>query len=150
MTTIGNQVTVGCIERVNIPSLNIKNLIAKIDTGAYTGALHCEDIKVVRRGGRRFLRFRPLSASRKVYEFEDFYRISVTSASGHKSNRWAIPIVLEIAGRNYETHIGVTKRKQLRKQMLIGRRFLREYNIIVDVRRNQDADDKKEVSSVEQ
>src|SRR6185369_6495863 len=50
---------VGCIETVSLPALGVTGVLAKIDTGAYSGALHCTDIRIVRRGliRNRYLKF---------------------------------------------------------------------------------------------
>ena len=47
----------GWREWMNIPFLGIPYIKAKIDTGARTSALHATKMRVVRRGGVRFIRF---------------------------------------------------------------------------------------------
>ena len=44
-------------EFVDLPLLNIKNTEAKIDTGAFSSAIHCEKIKVVKENGVTYLTF---------------------------------------------------------------------------------------------
>jgi hypothetical protein len=134
----------GALEHVHIPELGLRNVVAKVDTGAYTGALHCEGIRVVKQpDGTNVLTFHPISRSNPLYVANDYHRVAVTSASGHTTKRYVIPVTLEIQGQTYASYIGLTGRKGLKRQMLIGRRFLREHNITVDVTKNVE-DDKSE------
>jgi hypothetical protein len=56
-----NRVILGCFEIVSLPDFGLEGVVAKVDTGAFSGAIHCTDIKVVRHGVRRksYLTFTP-------------------------------------------------------------------------------------------
>ena len=43
-----SQKIVGTFEKVNFPKFGINNIMAKVDTGAYTGALHCTKIEEIK------------------------------------------------------------------------------------------------------
>ena len=145
-TNSKNRVTLGCLETVDLPSLNLTGVVAKIDTGALTGALHCEDIRVTRRvSGERILRFRPLDSTQPLYKTTDFSARQVISASGHRTKRYIIPVTLRIQGVLYDSFIGLTNRKTMGRPMLIGRSFIRRTNMLVDVHINEDKDDEKEM-----
>lgn len=133
MTAENKRIVFGSIENVDIPTLDIWNVQAKIDTGAYTGALHCHEIKIAEEEARQVLYFRPLDESYPMQRVENFKVIKVISASGHRSVRYAVPITMCIKGKTYKGNIGLTSRPELSKQILIGRRFLRKHKIIVDV-----------------
>lgn len=138
--------TFGALERIDIPAFGIRDVLAKIDTGAYTGALHCEDIQVVKdEHGKKALQFRPLTKRHRLQTVYEFKLIEVTSASGHKAKRYIIPVTLVIQKQTYDGFIGLTSRTDLRRQVLIGRRFLRENNILVDVTKNPEQNDKREL-----
>ncbi|MFZ1301139.1 MAG: RimK/LysX family protein [Candidatus Microsaccharimonas sp.] len=134
------QIIVGSFEQVAFPKLHIDDVFAKIDTGAYSGALHCHEIKVVRRQGKRVLRFQPLHGRSAFVEIDDFKSAYVTSSSGHRVKRYIIETDVIILGKRYTMSIGLTNRKDLKSDALIGRRFLRKHGIIVDVRRNAEFD----------
>lgn len=138
--------TLGILEKVNLPAFGIKGILAKVDTGAFTGALHCTDIRVVKSEGEKVLRFRPVNAKHKMFETTDFYERTVVSASGHRSKRYIIPTQLSIHGVVYDTHIGLSDRKELKRLMLIGRSFIRQNNMLVDVRINEASDDEREIT----
>ncbi|HSH55733.1 MAG TPA: RimK/LysX family protein [Candidatus Limnocylindrales bacterium] len=134
---------VGSFEVVSFPDLGVIDKIAKVDTGAYSGALHCTDIKVIRRGitRKRILTFCPLGKSDLATETETFEKISVRSSTGHTVQRYLIDTSIVIDGQKYPIRIGISDRSDLKKPILIGRRFLREQAFLVDVRMNQEHDD---------
>lgn len=139
-------ITIGCQEYLDIPTFGVKKILAKIDTGAYTGALHCEELAVVKVGGKEVLKFRPVNRNHKTYETSEFTTMRVRSASGHMSLRYIVPIQIKLKGKLYDTVIGLSDRSDMRRPMLIGRRFLRENNIIVNVSINSELDDEREIA----
>jgi D-alanine-D-alanine ligase-like ATP-grasp enzyme len=132
--------TLGSFEKVSIPSLGIKDTIAKIDTGAYSGALSCSEAKVVRKGGRKVLQFSPGLRSKKVYETDKFSQKHVRSSNGQRERRYLIETELVIGDRTYPVAITLSDRSDMKHEILIGRRFLREHNLLVDVTLNQEYD----------
>lgn len=140
-----NQI-VGAFELVTLPKLGVRGKQAKIDTGAYSGALHCTDIMIVRRGliRKRILKFTPLGNPELAAETDTFVKTYVRSATGHRIKRYIIDTTIEIAGKTYPIRIGLADRSDLKRAVLIGRRFLRENNLLVDVRINQEFDDEGE------
>lgn len=138
--------TIGCFEKVSISSLGVNGVWAKIDTGAFSGALHCSDIRIVRRGDdrRRILKFTPLGRAKLATETDTFMATYVRSATGHRVKRYIIDTTIEIAGNEYPIRIGLSDRDKMKRPVLIGRRFLRDNNIVVDVRINQEYDDEGE------
>ncbi len=143
VTGAQNSQTVGCFEVVSLPMLGVFNQLAKIDTGAYSGAVHCSDIKVVRRGPNktRILKFTPLGRKRLATETEVFIETYVRSATGHKVKRYLIDTEIELNGQTYPIRIGLSDRSSMSRSALIGRRFLRDNLLTVDVRINQEFDD---------
>lgn len=138
----------GCFENVSFPDLGVENVTAKVDTGAFSGALHCTKIKVIRRGAerKRILQFTPHGKRNKTYEVESFISKYVRSATGHRTRRHIIDTTIEIQGTTYPIRIGLSDRSDLKRPALIGRRFLRENSMVVDVRINQEQDDEGEDS----
>ena len=132
--------TLGSFEKVSIPSLNIKDTIAKIDTGAYSGALSCTETRVIKRGGKKVLQFSPGRRSKKIYETDRFSQKHVRSSNGQREKRYLIETELVIGDRTYPAAITLSNRSEMKHEILIGRRFLREYNLLVDVTLNQEYD----------
>lgn len=144
------KVTVGCLELVSLRELGVVNELAKIDTGAYSGALHCTDIKVVRRGliRKRYLKFTPLGDPRLATETDTFIKTKVRSALGQEVKRYIIQTNIEIQDKTYPIQIGLSDRSDMKRSVLIGRRFVRENDMLVDVRINEDLDDEGENSKL--
>lgn len=132
----------GSFELVTLPTLGIHNTIAKIDTGAYSGAIHCTYIKeVVReRDGKRVLRFTPSDKHPHTTEIEKYAVTYVRSSNGHEVKRYLFDTTIVIQGKSYNIRTGLSDRSDMRYEILIGRRFLRENQILVDVRINQELD----------
>ncbi len=138
----------GAYEVVNLPILGIKNVIAKIDSGADSGALHSTNIRIVRRGliRKRVLKFTPLGDSKLATETDKFKKIYVTGATGHRMKRYIIDTTIELQGISYPIRIGLSDRSDLKRPVLIGKRFFTGNNLLVDVRINQEHDDEGENS----
>ena len=138
--------TVGTLEYVSLAKLGVTEVLAKVDTGAFSGALHCTDIKVIRRGiiRKRILKFVPLGDPALASETDQFIQRHIRSATGHRVKRYIIQTEITVKGVHYPIAIGLSDRSDLKRVVLIGRRFLRANDMIVDVRINQELDDEME------
>ncbi|MBL8158932.1 ATP-dependent zinc protease [Candidatus Saccharibacteria bacterium] len=139
------RLTLGSLETVAIPSLGIPELVAKVDTGAFSGALHCTDISLMRGDdGRTLLYFTPLGEPSLATSTGDFKAVTVRSANGQEEDRYLIPITVTVQGTDYDTYIGLTDRISMKHDMLLGRRFMIEQNALVDVMLTKDIDTEAE------
>ncbi len=129
----------GSIEVVRIPKLGIE-VRAKVDTGAWSGVLHCTDIHEV----DGVLHFTPLGDKKLTAQTKNFETRVVRSASGHDEERYNIAVVLEINQKTYHTTLGLSDRSKMQREMLLGRKFLIENNILVDVSLTLDDDHEAE------
>jgi hypothetical protein len=132
------KITLGHIETVDIPTLGIEGIVAKVDTGAFSGALHCTNIHLSADGST--LSFDPMGDKKLHTKTTDFKKLKVRSASGHMTERFRIPVDITIRGILYAATIGLTDRSDMGREMLLGRRFLREHNMAVDVTINGEHD----------
>lgn len=124
---------IGRREIVDFPDLGLKNITAKIDTGAYTAVLHCHDIKVI----NGILHFKLLDPTHPEYEnkdlrFENFYEKEIKNSFGEKEKRFIIKTKVRIARRTINSLISLTDRGEMRYPVLIGRRLIKR-KFIVDV-----------------
>lgn len=138
-----SQVTLGCVEIVDFPLLNVRKVYAKIDTGAFSGAINCEDVQVATTtDGMQVLRFLPLgSASHVPFETTQFKKIFVRSSHGHRLYRYVVDTEVTIQNATYPVRIGLSNRADMKFPVLIGRRFIRENNMVVDVSKNAELDE---------
>lgn len=133
---MNRKITVGGIETISIPALGVKNVEAKVDTGAWSGALHCTNI--VEKDG--LLSFCPLGDTSLRRSVSDYETRTVRDAGGNEQTRYIVPIELEIAGQTYHTTVGLSDRTTMKYELLIGRRFLILNDILVDVSMSVDKD----------
>lgn len=142
------EIVVGCLEAVTLKDLGVVDELAKIDTGAFSGALHCTNIRIVRRGliRKRYLQFTPLGDPKLATETDTFQKTFIRSATGHRVRRYIIETSIEIQGQSFPIRIGLSDRSDMKRSVLIGRRFLREHSMLVDVRKNQELDDEGELT----
>jgi len=52
-----NRPILGKSESISFPKLNLHNVLAKVDTGAYTSSLDCEYVKEVEKDGKKVIEF---------------------------------------------------------------------------------------------
>lgn len=132
----------GIIEPVSFPGLGISEVLAKIDTGAYSGAIHCDLIEEVTDSstGEKMLRVVPIDSTYEPVIIRDYARVHARSSTGHREARYIATVQIKIAGKTYEIRIGLTRRKIMKVKVLIGRRFMRANNMLVDVNLNKELD----------
>ena len=134
-------VIVGSFELVDVPALGIKQSIAKVDTGAYSGALHCSEIKeTVSADGKKALYIVPSDNYAHSLETTDYIVTYVRSSTGHRVKRYLIDTDIVLQGKTYTMRIGLSDRSSMKHEILIGRRFLRQNKILVDVNINDKYD----------
>lgn len=132
-------ITIGSFLNVNLPLLGIEELTAKVDTGAFNGALHATNMREVKdKNDVTHLRFSPLGSQDHTIQLDTYHRRRVKSSNGITAMRYAIDTEIEILGRVYPITLTLTNRSAMKYEMLIGRKFLRLHGFLVDVNsRNQ-------------
>ncbi len=128
---------VGAFELVDFPGFQMTKVKAKIDTGAYTGALHCTKIEVIEAKGGQVLRFSPFDKPELVIEEDNFVTSHVRSSNGGREERYFINTEIVINGQTYPVILSLADRSEMRWPVLIGRRFLRQNRFLVDVNKRR-------------
>lgn len=126
---------VGAFEIVSFPEFNMPEVTAKIDTGAYTGALHCTKIREEEIDGEMTLCFSPFDHPEIEMRLTEFAIRHVRSSNGVKQDRYFIDTKIKIQGKTYPIVLSLADRSEMKWPVLIGRRFLRQYHFLVDVRK---------------
>lgn len=131
------QQTIGRNDMIDLPLLDLYNVRVKIDTGAYTSALHVSRIKISQRDRVPVVSF-TISGStigkKGAIRFEttDFTQRKIKSSTGHIENRVIIKTQLVVFGKKYKTEFSLTDRSGMKFPVLLGRKFLKK-GFIVDV-----------------
>jgi len=118
---------IGRREVVDILDLELFELDAKIDTGADSNSLHCDDIFVD--SEKRIVTFTLLDKVHPAYHGKKitmplFKLKKVKSSNGITQLRATIQVTVSFFGKKYKTDISLTNRADMKYPMLIGRKFL--------------------------
>lgn len=130
---MNNPVVLGAFENVSFPEFNMPGIRAKIDTGAYTGALHCTKIAEVESPTGKILRFSPFDHPEVEIAKDDFVVRHVRSSNGDREKRYFINTEIIVQGVTYPIILSLANRSEMKWPVLIGRRFLRSNHFLVDV-----------------
>lgn len=123
---------------VNFPLLQLFEIEAKIDTGAYTSALHCSNIReATLPDGSRVIRFQLLDSSHpqynnQLFEFKTFFLRDIKSSFGDVQERYVIRTQIQLYEEIFEAEFSLSDRSDLKYPVLIGRALLQN-NFLVDV-----------------
>ena len=123
---------IGRRELVSFPLLNINKAEAKIDTGAYTCAIHCKNIVLKTNTDLPLLTFQLLDD--RIYSFDQFTKKNIKNSFGEMEERYIIKTVIVIGKKKIKSTISLSDRENMRYPVLIGRRLLKG-KFIVDVRK---------------
>ena len=131
---LARPLTIGRTETWDFPDLGLKRVAVKVDTGAFTSSLHCQDIKVVTKGEKYMVHFKLDERQQKLPLMS---RKIVKSSFGETEERYTIRTKVLIVGRLLYIEFSLTDRGDMKYPILIGRKFLQK-GFIVDVNtRNQ-------------
>ncbi len=125
---------VGSKELISILDLELFDLDAKIDTGADSNAIHCDDIFI---DDDKMVHFTLLDEVHESYHGKKMmiplYKVKkVKSSNGVIQYRPSIKVAVKFMGKKYVAVISLTDRSDMQFPMLIGRKFL-SGKFLVDV-----------------
>lgn len=122
---------VGYIESVDLPEIELFDLDAKIDTGADSCSIHCDDIIVEGETVTFLLHDEVHEAYHGKKITLPIYKIKrVKSSNGKSEERIFIKSLIKLGCKTYEAEISLTNRENMKYPMLIGRRFLAHHYLI--------------------
>lgn len=124
---------IGKFEQVSFPEFGIGTVIAKTDTGAYSGALHATKMKEVTTKNGTELHFSPFDHPEIVIITKDYQVGHVRSSNGHIDERFYIDTTIKIQGKKYPVNITLSNRSSMKYPVLLGRKFLMQNEFLVDV-----------------
>jgi hypothetical protein len=124
---------VGYIESVDLPKMELFELDAKIDTGADSCSIHCDDIKIEGKEVTFLLHDEVHEAYHGKKITLPIHKIKkVKSSNGKSEERVFIKSSLKLGCKTYDAEISLTNRENMKYPMLIGRRFL-SHHYLIDV-----------------
>lgn len=121
---------IGRKEIVALPELNLGEVVAKIDTGAYTSSIHCIESKV--EGEILNCLFVDENEEKTRLSF-DFFKIRlVKSSNGISEERFSVFTKIKIGDELFDIELTLSDRSEMRHPILLGRKFLKK-RFLVDV-----------------
>lgn len=125
MKTFDHLNVIGLREWIGLPELGIDQLIAKVDSGAKTSAMHASDIETFSRNGETWVRFnahvgslhkqRKQACEAKLVDIKQ-----IKSSNGHMQERHVIRTPMVLGDRCWSVEFTLTCRKEMRYRVLIG------------------------------
>ena len=128
---------IGRKEKITLKEWGFYNISAKIDTGAYTSAIHCEYAQVKMIGGKKTLEFILLSPANKhfknqVISTESFSQKKVKNSFGHVEVRFKVTTKITMFGNEFEGEFTLSERSKMKNPILLGRKILKG-RFLIDV-----------------
>ena len=136
--TKNTKLRVGRTEWASLPELGINKIKAKIDTGAWTSALHAFDIEPYNTRWGLFVRFKtvPLARNSIVCRARVIDEREVTSSVGTAELRYVIETEVVFGDKSLPIEVTLSNRSNMKYRMLLGRAAMKG-KIIVDPNKNE-------------
>ncbi len=122
---------IGKFDKADFPLLKMENIAIKIDTGAYTSSIHCNNI--VEQEDAIHCTF--LDEEHPLYNgteitFRDYDIVFVKSSNGIIQKRFQVQSTIKIFDKLYKISLSLSARQEMRFPVLIGRKFLTKKFIV--------------------
>ena len=142
------KIVIGRFEKADFPLLDLENISIKIDTGAYTSSIHCDNI--VEKEDQLYCTFldeeHPLYNG-KEFIFKNYDIVFVKSSNGIIQKRYQVQSTIIIFDKSFKISLSLSARQEMRFPVLIGRKFLTKKFLVdpelIDVSYNLKADEHK-------
>lgn len=137
---------IGRFDKADFPALQLNDIAIKIDTGAYTSSIHCDNI--IEKDDAIHCTF--LDDEHPLYNgmefvFEDYDIVFVRSSNGIIQKRYQVQSNIKLFGKVFKISLSLSSRQEMRFPVLIGRKFLTKKFIVdtelIDVSYNKKLDE---------
>ena len=122
---------IGRFDKADFPLLNLENIAIKIDTGAYTSSIHCENMEEIDdRLVCKFLDEEHPLYNGKEFIFKDYDIVFVRSSNGIIQKRYQVESTIKLFNKIFKISLTLSARQEMRFPVLIGRKFLTKKFIV--------------------
>jgi hypothetical protein len=132
---------IGAVEWARVGTSNLL-LESRIDTGADTTSIHAENIQLIEKDGRRYVRFILVDSQtgeRHEQELRLRRRVLIKQNGGPHDRRYVVRMWVTLGDTRSRIDVNLTDRNGFDYPLLIGRNFLTD-SLIVDVSRHHTLD----------
>ena len=137
---------IGRVEKASLPSFGIKNIYAKIDTGADLSSIWATDI-AEKNGLLHFKLFgkaSPLYTGQEIIIEKPHYLLTrVSNSFGHSELRYVVKLQIKLKGKLIKATFTLSDRSNKTYPILIGRKLLNR-RFLVDVSKGTPLKDMEE------
>jgi hypothetical protein len=125
------KITIGRFDKADFPDLHLEDIAVKVDTGAYTSSIHCDDI-VEEKGVLKctFLDEEHPLYNGRTYRFKDYDIVFVKSSNGIVQKRYQIQTTIILFGKTRKISLSLSARQEMRFPVLLGRKFITRKYIV--------------------
>jgi len=128
---------IGRIESIDFPEWDLRDIDAKVDTGAYTSSLHCHHIQLYEENGKEYVKFNLLDPTHETYndilfKWPVFRKKTIKSSNGLREERFIVKTKVKIFDSIFTAQLSLTDRSEMRYPVLLGRKLLTN-RFLVDV-----------------
>lgn len=116
------KIILGRKDKVDFPLLNLFNIDAKVDSGAFTSALHCDKIQLLQKDGIHWVKFR--FNYKKEFFLPVFAIRKIKNSSGKSERRFIIKTKIRLFNIRYPIELSLSDRSKMDYPVLIGRKLL--------------------------
>lgn len=135
------KITIGRVDKADFPELHLTEIDIKVDTGAYTSAIHCHKIEEVGAEGDKFIKFTLLDPSHSHYNEKEFIvknykKKKVKSSFGTSEQRFVISTKIQLFNETFPIELTLSERGEMKYPVLLGRKLLAKKFIVDPSKRN--------------
>ncbi len=128
---IMEKIVIGRFDKADFPALNLNDIAVKIDTGAYTSSIHCDNIVEDDDGIHcTFLDDEHPMYNGKKFTFTEYDIVFVRSSNGVIQKRYQVQTKIKIFGKIFKISLSLSDRQEMRYPVLLGRKFLTKKFIV--------------------
>ncbi len=122
---------IGRFDKADFPLLNLEDIAIKIDTGAYTSSIHCNNI--IEKDDLlhcTFLDEEHALYNGKEFVFEMYDIVFVRSSNGIIQKRYQVQSTIKLFEKVFKISLSLSARQEMKFPVLIGRKFLTKKFIV--------------------
>jgi len=133
--------TIGRVDKVDFPELDLEEIAIKVDTGAYTSTIHSHQIEEIQVEGEYCIKFNLLDPSHPYYNekefiFKNYKQKMVKSSFGASEQRYVIKTTIAIFDEIFPIELTLSERSDMKYPILLGRKFLTKKFIVDTAKKN--------------
>ena len=132
---------IGRIDKIDFPEFELTEIEAKIDTGAFTSAIHTHKIEEVIMNNENFIKFTLLDPehanyNQREFKTKNYEKKTIKSSNGTSEERFAIKTTVTLFKETHTIELTLSERSDMKYPILLGRKFLNKKYIVDSSQKN--------------